>query len=184
MEENNNKELDQNKIYSNLFSTSLIFEEKIDKLWLFIRDLNKEIKIVDFLEKLEFISGNNTFNKGNLFSLNWIGLTHLKCECVFTEESKIKKVISWKEKGNIGINFYRTYILYKITQNNKTLVKCIVSIMENDLIDYKPMKNYYSNLEYKILLEKYKYLQNNKEDTFFLKVALLIGITLIFGNLF
>ena len=166
MEENNNKELDKSKIYTNLFSTSLIFEEKIDKLWLFIGDLNNEIKIVDYLEKLEFISGKNTFNEGNLFSLNWIGLTHFKCECVFTEVNENKRVISWKEKGDIGINFCRTYFLYKITQSNKTLVKCVVSIIENELIDYRPSKNYFSNLEYKILLEKYKYLQNKKEETF------------------
>ena len=166
MEENNNKELDKSKKDSYLFSASLIFEEKIDKLWLFIRDLKNEIKIVDFLEKLEFISGKNTFNKGNLFSVNWIGLTHLKCECVFTEVSDNKKVISWKAIGDIGINFYRTFVLLKITQSNKTLVKSIVSIIENELIDYKPTKNYFSNLEYKILLEKQKYLQNKKEESF------------------
>ena len=148
------------------FSTSLIFEENIDKLWLFLRDLNNEIKIIDYLENIKYIEGNNTYKKDNIFSYNWIGLTQLTVKCLFVETNKNKKVIKWESIGDIGINFFRAYYLYRITENNKTLVKVLVFRIEkeNELIDYKPSKNYFSNLEFKIISDKKSYLQNLKED--------------------
>ena len=47
----------------NLFSTSLIFEQNIDTLWLYLRDLNSIIKANDFFENLQFIKGNNRTNE-------------------------------------------------------------------------------------------------------------------------
>ena len=158
------KNLNKNILF--FFSTSLIFEENIDKLWLFLRDLNNEIKIVDYLENMKYINGNNTYNKDNIFSYNWIGLTPLTVKCLFVEINNNKKVIKWESIGDIGINFFRAYYLYRITETDKTLVKVIVFRIEkeNELIDYKPSKNYFSNLEFKILEGKKKYLQNLNED--------------------
>lgn len=160
------KKKQQNKNILIFFSTSLIFEENIDKLWPFMRDLNKDIKIVDYLEDMKYIKGNNTYSKGNTFSYNWIGLTPLTVKCLFVENNKNKKVIKWESIGDIGINFFRTYYLYKITENDKTLVKVIIFRIEkeNELIDYKPSLNYFSNLEFKILNDKRSYIQNLKED--------------------
>ena len=166
MEEREIQKKKQNKNILFFFSTSLIFEESIDKLWLFLRDLSKEVKIVDYLENFKFIRGNNTYNKGNIFSYNWTGLTQLTVKCLFVEINKNKKVIKWESIGGIGINFFRTYYLYRITENDKTLVKVVIFIIEkeNELIDYKPSQNYFSNLEFKILLDKKSYIQNLKED--------------------
>ena len=158
------KSLNKNILF--FFSTSLIFEENIDKLWLFLRDLNNEIKVVDYLENLKYIEGNNTFNKDNIFSYNWIGLTQFTVKCLFIEINKNKKVIYWECSGDIGINFFRAHYLYKITESDKTLVKIVVFRIEkeNELIDYKPSKNYFANLEFKILADKKNYLKNLKED--------------------
>jgi hypothetical protein len=149
-----------------LFATSLIFEQNIDKLWLFLRDLNNEIKIVDYLENLKYIKGDNTWTIGNSWKLNWVGLTPLKLKCISIISNKDKKIIKWKGKGDIGIKYYRTLYLYRITENQKTLVKCVVCQTEkqNELNDYKSTRNYFLNLEYKILLEKSKYLNNFNED--------------------
>ena len=149
-----------------LFSTSLIFEQNIDKLWLFLRNLNNEIKIVDYLENLQYIKGDNTWTIGNSWKINWVGLTPLKLKCISIISNKDKKVIKWKGKGDIGIKYYRTLYLYRITHNQKTLVKCVVCQTEkqNELNDYKSTRNYFLNLEYKILLEKSKYLNNFNED--------------------
>ena len=158
------KSLNKNNLF--FFSTSLIFEENIDKLWPFLRDLNNEIKVIDYLENMRYVSGNNTYNKDNIFSYNWIGLTQLTVKCLFIEISNNKKVIKWECTGDIGINFFRAYYLYRITENDKTLVKVVVFRIEkeNELIDYKPSKNYFSNLEFKILADKKNYFQNLKED--------------------
>ncbi len=166
MIDKNNKVINPHIEDSLLFSTSLIFEQNIDKLWLFLRDLNNEIKIVDYLEKLKFLKGNNTWTSGNICSVNWIGLTPLKFKCILTEVDGNKKAIKWKGKGDIGIKYYKTLYLYRITQDHKTLVKTVVSQTEkkNELIDYKTTRNYFLNLEYNILVEKSKYLNNLNEN--------------------
>jgi hypothetical protein len=130
IDKNNNKIIKPHIEDSLLFSTSLIFEHNIDKLWLFLRDLNNEIKIVDYLENLKFLKGDNSWTSGNICSLNWIGLTPLKFKCIYTEVDRNKKAIKWKGKGDIGINYYKTIYLYRITQNHKTLVKSVVSQTE------------------------------------------------------
>jgi hypothetical protein len=76
-------------------------------------------------------------------------------------------MIIWKAKGDIGINYYRTVCLYRITKNNKTLVKSIISRTEkkNELIDFTDTRNYYLNTEFNILENTSKLLNNIKKDT-------------------
>ena len=152
---------------SNLLTTSLIFDQNIDKLWLYLKDLSNTIKAMDFFENLQFIKGNNTWNEGNIFSFNWIGLTHLEAKCIGIKSSSNKKMIIWKAKGDIGINFYKTLCLYRITKDNKTLVKSIISRTEhkNELIDFSSSRNYYLNTEFNILENTSKLLNNMKKDT-------------------
>lgn len=149
-----------------LFSTSLIFEQSIDKLWIFLRDLNNEVKIIDYLDNLQYIKGDNTWNKGNIFSINWVGFTPLNFKCKTISNDKIKKLIKWKVAGDIGIYYYKKVCLYRITQTGQTLVKSTIwkAETENDINDYKSTRNYYLNLEYNILLKKSNYLKNLKED--------------------
>ena len=150
----------------NLFSTSLIFEQNIDTLWLYLKDINSTIKANDFFENLQFIKGNNTWVKGNIFSFNWIGLTRLKIECIYIKSNINKKIIVWKAKAHIGISFYKSLFLYRITQNNKTLVKSTISRTEdrNELIDFGDSKNYYLNTEFNVLKNNSKYLNSMIKD--------------------
>ena len=160
------KQKEEQKDESLLFSTSLVFNQNINKIWFFIRDLKNETKTIDYLDNLQYIKGDNTWRKGNIFSVNWIGLTSLKFRCIFLKEGRNKKIIKWKGEGGIGLNYYRALYLYRIIQNNKTMVKSVITIPENnnDYIDYKSSKSYFSNLEYNILLEKSKFLNSLKED--------------------
>jgi hypothetical protein len=152
---------------SNLFTTSLIFEQNIDRIWLYLKDFNCFIKVIDFFENLKFIKGNNTWNEGNIFSFDWIGLTHLEIKCIYIKSTSNKKIIIWKAKGNIGINFYQTLCLYRITESNKALVKFIISRTEhqNELIDFSGSKNYYLNTVFYILENTSKFLNNIIKDT-------------------
>ena len=111
-------------------------------LWLYLKDLNSIINATDFFENFQFIKGNNTWDEGNKFSFNWIGLTHLETKSVYNKSYSNKKIIIWKAKGDIGINFYKTLCLYRITKNNKTLVKSIISRTEykNEFRNYKQTK--------------------------------------------
>ena len=162
--ENINNKLIKNKKDTILFSTSLIFEQNIDKLWLFIRDLNNETKAIDYFDNLQYVKGNNTWVQGNIFSFNWIGLTPLEFKCTKIHVDRNKKLIKWKAKGDIGISYFKQVYLYRITNCDKTLVKSTISQNENELSDYTANRNYYLNLEYNMLLTKSNYLQNLKED--------------------
>lgn len=165
MDFNNNKQMNQNND-THLFSTSLIFEQNIDKLWLFLRDLSNETKIIDYLDNLQYVKGKNTWSQGNIFSFKWIGLTPLNFKCIKMHIDRNKKELKWKAKADIGLYYYRQIYLYRITQSDKTLVKLSISKneKENDLNDYKSFSNYFSDIEFNILLTKSKYLQNLKED--------------------
>ena len=148
-----------------LFSTSLIFDENIDKLWLHLKDLSAETKIVDFLDNFKLIKGENTWTSGNTFSIYWIGVSNIEIKCISSKATRMKKKIKWKFMCDIGINYYKTMILYRITESDKTLVKIIMTRVEkNKLIDFSPQLSYYINLQYDILNFQAKYLQNLKKD--------------------
>ena len=106
-----------------LFSTSLIFDENIDKLWLYLRDLSQEASNIDFLDDFKFIKGDNTWTVGNICSMYWVGVSHITIKCKSIKVDRTRKKIRWKFKCDIGINYYKTLVLYRITQNGKTLVK-------------------------------------------------------------
>ena len=159
------KQSPNKKESSFLFSTSLTFEENIDKLWLFLKDVSAETKVVDFLDNFKFINGENTWTPGNIFSLYWIGVSNIEVKCISSNVTRMKKKIKWKFKCDIGISYYKTMILYRITQNDRTLVKVILTRCEkNKLIDFSPQMNYYINLQYDILIFQSKHLQNIKKD--------------------
>jgi len=157
-----NKEKDD----SYLFSTSLIFDENIDKLWLYLRNLSAESQNVDFLDEFKFIKGDNTWIPGNVFSLYWVGVSKIEIKCISTKVDRMRKKIKWKFKCDIGINYYKTLILFRITQSNKTLVKVIIERTEkkNNLIDSSQSISYYSHLQFQILEQQSKYLQKVKKD--------------------
>ena len=144
-----------------LFSTSLIFDENIDKLWLSLKDLSAEVKYIEFLDKFKYIKGENTWTLGNIFSLYWVGVSNIKFLCVSINVSRMKKKIKWKCVCDIGISYYKTMILYRITSDDKTLVKLIFSRCEkNKLVDFNMQMQYYLNLQLEILNIQQKHLQS------------------------
>ena len=162
MEENNQKIKKENSF---LFSTSLIFDENIDKLWLYLRDISAGIKYVNFLDNFKFIKGDNTWTVGNVFSLYWIGVSNIEVKCLSSSVTRTKKKIKWKFKCEIGISYYKTMNLYRITNSDKTLVKVNLTRCEkNSNVDFGPQTKYYLNLQYDILNSQTNYLHNIKKD--------------------
>lgn len=163
MDKNKDISPSKNKDNSFLFSTSLVFDENIDKLWLILKDLSSESKNVEFLDNFKYIKGDNTWTVGNVFSLYWIGVTNIEFICISTSVSRMKKKIKWKCKCEIGINYYKTMILYRITYDDKTLVKFIFTRCEkNKLVDFQP--NYYMELQYNILKSLSEQTQKSKRE--------------------
>ena len=168
MEKKKSKKISSKKLRDDsfLFSTSLIFDENIDKLWLCFKDISFETSNIDFLDDFKYIKGDNTWTVGNKCSLYWIGVSHMTGKCTSITVDRTRKKIKWKFKMDIGISYYKTLILYRITQNGKTLVKICITRTEkkNNLIDISQSLNYYSNMQYNILLQLSKYLQTIKKD--------------------
>ena len=148
-----------------LFSTSLVFNENIDKLWLVVKDLSTTAKIVDFLDNFKFIKGDNTWTPENVFSLYWVGVSNIEIKCISLNMTRMKKIIKWKMNCHIGISYYKTMILYRITNTDKTLVKIIITRCEkNKLVEFSSQKSYYNDLQYDILNYQSNYLQNLQKD--------------------
>ena len=148
-----------------LFSTSLLFDENIDKLWLFLKDLSLEVKIIDFLDNFKLIKGENSWTPGNMFSMYWVGVSNIEVKCLSTHVTRMNKKIKWKFKCDIGISYIKTMILYRITKDDKTLVKFIFTQCEkNKYIDPGPQMNYYANLQNEILVSLSENLKNLKKD--------------------
>jgi hypothetical protein len=150
-----------------LFSTSLLYKQNINKLWLFLRDLRNEINIIEYLENLEYIEGDNSWTKGNICSFNWIGLSRFNYKCIKSKIGRNKKMLKWEIKG-MSITIYKTLVLYRITNNNKTLVKSTITQIksDNEIVDLLPTKKFYLNLEYQRLVKKSEYL--NKINEYFI----------------
>jgi len=155
----------KNNENSFLFSTSLVFDENIDKLWLYLKDLSSETKNTEFLDNFKFIKGDNTWTAGNVFSLYWVGVSNIEFTCLSTSVSGMKKKIKWKCKCDIGISYIKTMILYRITYDDKTLVKFNFTRCEkNKLIDFHPQLNYYMELQFSILKLQSQRIQSLKND--------------------
>ena len=148
-----------------LFSTSLIFDENLDKLWLILKDLSTETKVTDFLDNLKLIKGDNTWSVGNIFSLYWVGVSNIEAKCLSSMETRMKKKIKWQYICDIGISYYKEMVLYRLTKEDKTLVKInITRYQKNKLIDYHSQLDYYSKLHYEKLLSLSKHFKSIKKD--------------------
>ena len=161
------KKSSQNDIKNDyLFSASLIFDENIDKLWICLRNLSNESKNLEFLDNFKYIKGDNTWTPGNIFSLYWVGVSRIEIRCISTKVSRMRKKIKWKFNCDIGINYYKTLNLFRITQNNKTLVKIIITRTEikNTSIDSSSSLNYYNNLQLKILEGHSRHLKKIEKE--------------------
>ena len=107
-----------------------------------------ETSNIDFLDDFKYIKGDNTWTVGNICSMYWAGVTHLTAKCMTVKVDGTRKKIKWKFKSDIGIDYYKSLTLFRITQNGKTLVKSHFTRTENknNLIDFSQTLNYYSNL--------------------------------------
>lgn len=114
---------------------------------------------------MEYIEGDNSWTKGNIFSFTWIGLSSFNYKCLKSKIERNKKLLKWEIKG-MSITIYKTLVLYRITNNNKTLFKSTITQAntDNEIVDLLPTKKYYLNLEYKRLVKKSDYLNKINED--------------------
>lgn len=153
--ENNKKE------GSIILTTSIIFDEEIEEIWDYLKNLENEIQIISFLSELKYIKGNNTWIVGNEFSIYWTYITHFKVTVINTKEENSRKEIKWFFEGDIGISYFKTLILNKITNSLQTFVENNFSSSNTSEKngDFTQSLNYYKKIHEEIL---YKLKENFK----------------------
>ena len=169
MNEIKEKKITNKKDKNYLLVVSYITEENIDRCWLFFSDIIKvqgtasNIVINYVLDK-----GNNTFKIGNEFSCYWIGISKIHYKCVESKNNDGIRKISWIITLDIGFSIRKTYIIYPITNNNMTLIKLNLELINqsNEPMDFEETREYYYKLQFTIINKIIKIMDESNEYFF------------------
>jgi hypothetical protein len=154
----NNIENDKNpkKIEKNTsLSISYITDDNINRCWSFLRDIilcqsiSQNVAIDYKMDK-----GKNTFIEGNEFSCYFVGISNIHYKCCESKNSFFSRKISWILALDIGFSLRKTYFIYPITSNNKTLVKLRLDLIcteNNEPMNFQETRDYYYKLQASIL---------------------------------
>jgi hypothetical protein len=154
----NNTENDKNpkKIEKNTsLSISYITDDNINRCWSFLRDIilcqsiSQNVAIDYKMDK-----GKNTFIEGNEFSCYFVGISNIHYKCCESKNSFFSRKISWILALDIGFSLRKTYFIYPITSNNKTLVKLRLDLIcteNNEPMNFQETRDYYYKLQASIL---------------------------------
>lgn len=151
IKENNDKNTDI------LLSTSFIFEDNIDRIWAFLRDLSFSTVTSQIVNQFKYIKGNNTWVVGNECSFYWIGVSKMLCRCINIKDYRMKKIVVWDMFSDIGVKYRKSYYLYRISDCDKTMVKLLLTKIpdnQNEHILITSSMSHYINLQ-KSLLQKF-----------------------------
>ena len=176
---NNCQELDgqiSNGEKNNSLFVSYISDENINKCWLIFSDIILCLNTQnDIVINYKMDKGKNTYTIGNIFSCYWIGISKMHYKCIESHNDYGIKKISWIICSDIGISLRKTYTLYPITSNNKTLI-----ILKLELIcteNYQPInldetKDYYYSLQHSII-NKTINLMNESPKFFYMQESFI-----------
>ena len=112
--------------------SSIIINEKIERVWEFLvnpfyfkKILPKEFTNFKFKQKV------SSFLPGDEVSFYWPGVSNIQTKFVSKIETTLSKKLIFDVFLDIGIFYRKTCSLYKITNNNTTLLKIILSKIPN-----------------------------------------------------
>ena len=120
----------------NYFSKSIILDEKIEKVWYFLSNplYYKEILSINFMN-FKLNQKRKSFCPGDKFSFYWTGVTDVTAKYISKIDNPHIKKLTLDISMGIGIFYRKTYHLYKITNNNNTLIKLVLSKIPNSQYD-------------------------------------------------
>ena len=120
------------------FETTYVFNENIERVWIFLRDVSLIEKInPNLITQFKLTKGNNSWEIGNKFSSYWIGVSQIDSECIFSKIHTNLKVIIWKYNLKINLFFYKCLFLYKITEDDSTLASISIKTLLEET-EYTP----------------------------------------------
>ena len=146
-------------------SISYITDDNVNRCWLFLNDIilcqsiSKNIAIHYKMEK-----GKKPFIEGNEFSCYFIGISNIRYKCCESKNSYNIRKISWILRLDIGFSLRKTYFIYPITCNNKTLVKLRLELIRpdnNEPMNFEETRDYYCKLQTTILYNIRKLMEES-----------------------
>lgn len=160
-------------------SLSHILDDNINRCWLFFSDviLSQEISkniVIDY--KLD--KGNNTFIKGNEFSCYLIGISKIHYKCLESKNNYGIRKISWIIRFDIGFSIRKTYIIYPITNSNKTLIKLkleLITSESHEPVHFEETQDYFYKLQSSIM-NKIVNLMDNSSKFLFIQESFIANL--------
>ena len=154
---------------NDLLVVSYVSEENIDRCWIFFSDILKcEGSPSNIVTNYHLDKGKNTYTIGNEFSCYWIGISNIHYKCIESKNSYAIRKISWIIALDIGFSIRKTYLIYPITNDNKSLIKLNLELIteNNEPMNFEETKDYYYQLQYKIINKITKVMDASKEYHF------------------
>lgn len=133
--ENQEKNKEQEDYF---FTASIIIDECIDRVWSFIINPNyfKLILPKDFTN-YKLSQKTSSFCPGDEFTFYWIAVSNIHSKIISIMDYPMVKKLTLDISLNIGIYYRKTFNLFKISNNNTTLLKIILSKMPNKKYDHE-----------------------------------------------
>jgi len=154
---------------NDLLVVSYVSEENINRSWIFFSDILKcEGYPSNIVVNYKLDKGKNTYTVGNEFSCYWIGISNIHYKCIESKNSYHIKKISWIIVLDIGFSIKKTYFIYPITSDDRTLIKLNLELISenNEPMQFEETKEYYYQLQYNIINKIIKVMEASKEYHF------------------
>lgn len=152
---NNYQENDKKPIKSSSLSISYISDDNINRCWFFFSDIILSQKsLTNILINYKLDKGQSPFIIGNELSCYWIGISKIHYKCIESKNNYCIKKITWNISIDIGFSIRKTYLIYPITNNNKTLIKLVLDIIHpnnNEPLNFEENKEYFYKLQNSII---------------------------------
>ena len=165
-QENNQESKEKNQ----LLVVSYITEENTNRCWTFFSDILKcQDTAQNIVINYKLNKGKNTFIVGNEFSCYWVGVSKIHYKCVVSQNNYGIRKIGWIINLDIGFSIRKTYIIYPITNNNRTLIKLNLELIgseNHEHMDFEETKDYYYKLQYTIINKVIKVMEKSNEYHF------------------
>ena len=170
---NNDLEMDKRQIKkekNTSLSITNIVDYNINRCWFFFSDLILSQSVAtNVATDYKLDKGKNTFIEGNEFSCYFVGISNIHYKCLESKNSYGIRKISWIISLDIGFSLRKSYSIYPITYNNKTLIKQKLELMRSE--NYEPMnfeetRDYYYKLQASIVGKIIKLMDESNKFLF------------------
>lgn len=160
--------LNKNEQKVPFFEVSNIIPENINRVWYFARNAAlTPILDPSFVSQITLTKGINTWTIGNEYQGYWIGVSRFNSKCIMVKNDTNEKMIEWRIDLSINLSFFKTIHLYKVTDNDTTLLSTkLVQVISQDSVSVfrEDDTKFYVNLYSHLIVKLAKYMKENESE--------------------